>query len=82
MRFAARTVLCLALWVLPASAQVVYENGPINGETDAWVINNGYFVSDTFTVSSLNSTVTGLSSVHGCTQGTPLARLRCPLPPK
>jgi uncharacterized repeat protein (TIGR03803 family) len=28
----------------------VYDNGPINGNTDAWVINFGYVVSDTITV--------------------------------
>ena len=28
--------------------QVIYENGPINGTTDAWTINFGYIVSDTF----------------------------------
>jgi hypothetical protein len=27
----------------------VYSNGPINGTTDAWTINNGFVVSDTFT---------------------------------
>jgi hypothetical protein len=27
----------------------VYENGPINGNTDAWTINFGFVVSDTFT---------------------------------
>ena len=28
--------------------QVIYENGPVNGTTDAWSINFGYLVSDTF----------------------------------
>ena len=27
---------------------VIYENGPVNGTTDAWTINFGYVVSDTF----------------------------------
>jgi len=35
--------------------QVIYENGPINGTTDAWTINFGYVVSDNLTA---NSTVT------------------------
>jgi hypothetical protein len=48
MRIAALTVLCLALAAIPAWAQG-YENGPINGTTDAWTINFGYIVSDTFT---------------------------------
>ena len=58
MRIASLTLLCLALAVLPASAQTVYSNGPINGTTDAWTINYGYIVSDTFFLSS-NSTVGG-----------------------
>ncbi len=28
--------------------QVLYENGPVNGTTDAWTINFGYVVSDSF----------------------------------
>ncbi len=50
-------ILCLALAV-PASAQVLYDNGPINGNTDAWPFIFGYIVSDTFALSS-NSTVGG-----------------------
>ncbi len=36
-----------------------YEDGPINGTTDAWTINFGYVVSDTFTVPSNSTAVTG-----------------------
>jgi len=43
-----------------ASAQTVYNNGPINGETDAFTINFGFIVSDTFTVTQ-GSQVSGLS---------------------
>jgi uncharacterized repeat protein (TIGR03803 family) len=39
----------------------VYENGPINGNTDAWTINFGFVASDTFTVPSDGSPVTGMS---------------------
>jgi hypothetical protein len=60
MRIAALTILCLTL-ALPAMSGTIYENGPINGEVDAWVINNGDIVSDTFTVSGGNSIVAGLS---------------------
>jgi len=42
-------------------AQTVYSNGPINGNTDAWTINFGFIVSDTFTISSGSSTLSGLS---------------------
>ena len=45
LRIASLTVLCLALGVIPASAQVLYDNGPLNGSTDAWTINFGYVVS-------------------------------------
>ncbi len=37
---------------------VLYENGPANGTTDAWTINFGYIVSDTF-VANGNSGVSG-----------------------
>jgi len=49
------TMLCLVLAAIPAAAQYDnfgqghYDNGPINGTTDAWTINFGYVVSDTFT---------------------------------
>jgi hypothetical protein len=37
------------LIALPALAQTLYNNGPINGTTDGWTINSGFVVSDTFT---------------------------------
>jgi PEP-CTERM motif len=52
--------LCLA--VIPAIAQTdIYDNGPINGTVDAWTINSGYAVSDSFTVGAGGATVNGLS---------------------
>jgi len=45
----------------PAFAQEIYNNGPINGTTDAWTINFGFAVTDTFTVSSGNGNVGGLA---------------------
>jgi PEP-CTERM motif len=57
LRIASLTILCLALAAIPAMAQ--YDNGPINGTTDAWTINFGYIVSDTYTAES--STLTGFS---------------------
>ena len=57
LRIASLTLLCLALVaVIPASAQILYKNGNLNGTVDAWTINFGYTVSDTFSLSS-NSTV-------------------------
>lgn len=59
MRIASLAMLCLVL-MLPASAQVLYDDGPINGTIDAWTINFGYVVGDTFTLSA-NSTVGGFN---------------------
>ena len=39
----------------------IYDNGPINGSSDAWTINFGFVVSDTFTVPIDGATVTGLT---------------------
>jgi len=38
--------------------EVAYENGPVNGTVDAWTINFGYVVSDSFTLSK-KYTLTG-----------------------
>jgi uncharacterized repeat protein (TIGR03803 family) len=45
----------------PLDANEIYDNGPINGTTDAWTINSGFVISDTFTVSSGGGTVNGLT---------------------
>lgn len=59
------TVLAALLLVLttvsPAAAQTLYENGPINGETDGWTINFGFVIGDSFTISGGNSSVNGLT---------------------
>ncbi len=44
-------LLCLVMAAVPAMAQI-YDNGPVNGEVDAWTINFGFTVSDTFHLSS------------------------------
>jgi len=61
--FSVLAPLCITLSALvPAVAQqTLYENGPINGNTDAWTINRGFFISDNFTLSTGNSTVSGMS---------------------
>ena len=56
MRIASLVVLCLALAAIPAWAD--YDNGPINGTTDAWTINFGYIVSDSY-IAATGSNVTG-----------------------
>src|SRR5271165_6092017 len=45
----------------PLDDGVLYDNGPINGTTDAWTINSGFVVSDTFTVPNGGAPVTGLT---------------------
>ncbi len=54
-------LLTLSLCSLPAAAQVIYDNGPINGQDIAWTIDFGYAVSDSFTVGSGGATINGLS---------------------
>ncbi len=44
-------VLCLTLAALPASAQTLYDNGPINGNSSAWQITGGQVVSDSYVIS-------------------------------
>jgi len=62
MRIASLSLLalCLTLAALPAMADNVYDNGPINGTTDAWTFNFGFVVSDTFNVGGSGATITGL----------------------
>ena len=57
------TICCLMLAAVPAMADTVYSNGPYNGTTDAWTINFGFSVSDSFTVVP-NSSITGLDFVY------------------
>ncbi len=53
--------LSLLLAGISATAQTVYTNGPINGNVDAFTINFGFVVSDTFNVANNNTTITGFS---------------------
>ena len=61
LRIASLTLLLLALVAIPAMADNIYDNGPINGTTDGWTINFGFVVSDTFNVSGAGATITGLN---------------------
>jgi hypothetical protein len=54
-------LLALCAVAVPAMAQDIYNNGPTNGTSDAWLINFGHVVSDTFTVGSAGAQITGLS---------------------
>jgi len=57
------TVCCLMLAVAPAMADTLYNNGAYNGTTDAWTINFGFSVSDSFTVPT-NSSIEDLHLVY------------------
>jgi len=57
LKTAGLALLTLALVAIPGWAS--YDNGPINGTTDAWTINFGYVVSDTFP--GFGGSVTGFS---------------------
>ena len=47
--------LDLVLAASSASAQSdLYNNGPINGDYDAWTINEGFAISDSFTTYPLD----------------------------
>ena len=59
-RIASLLLLVLCMAALPAFADTVYSNGPINGTSDGWTVNFGFIVSDTFTVGSGGATVNGL----------------------
>jgi len=43
----------------PLDSNDIYDNGPTNGNTDAWTINFGFVVSDSFNVSYDNTLITG-----------------------
>jgi hypothetical protein len=51
--------LIFLLAAAPASAGVLYDNGPVNGTLDAFTINYGWTVTDSFGLSGA-STVTGV----------------------
>lgn len=53
--------VCLSLSAVSAKAQVLYENGPIDGQTLAWTINFGFEVNDSFYIANSSSQVNGVS---------------------
>lgn len=60
MRFAPIVLLVLSLMVAgPAFAATLYSNGPINGTINAWNTCCGFQVTDSFTITTGSSTVTG-----------------------
>jgi hypothetical protein len=61
----ARTILLMlavTIAAVPLAAQNdLYNNGPVNGNIDGWTINEGFIVSDSFTLTAGSSQVNGLS---------------------
>jgi hypothetical protein len=45
----------------PLDSNDIYDNGPINGNTDAWTINFGFITSDSLNLSNDGTAVTGMS---------------------
>ena len=52
-------LLCLSVTGTLLAQGVIYDNGPVNGTVDAWTINFGYVVSDTFAINGFYAIVTG-----------------------
>jgi hypothetical protein len=82
LRLASLLLLAFSL-ALPteAHAGVLYQNGPVNGIcdiqnclVDAWTVNFGFAVSDTFTMAS-NSTITGANFAFWMSPGDTLTSL-------
>jgi hypothetical protein len=64
LNIASLMLLGLTLAAVPALAQGnVYDNGPLNGNLEAWTINFGFAVSDSFTVSNNNGNIGGMDFV-------------------
>lgn len=59
MRTIALCLLATLMLIASASADVIYENGPANGNAYAWQINFGFIVSDTFYLPQ-NNVVSGI----------------------
>jgi PEP-CTERM motif len=53
------TVLCLALTAISATAQILYDNGPVNGTANAWQISDGLIVSNSFRCCRVDSGPSG-----------------------
>ena len=55
-------ILCLMLGLTSASATVLYDNGPINGQVEAYTINFGFQVTDSFTLGT-GATVSNVDNI-------------------
>jgi hypothetical protein len=54
-------LLLLTVVAIPAMAGNIYDNGPVNGEVDAFTINFGFSITDSFTVSNGNGNIGGMN---------------------
>lgn len=61
LRLVSLLLLALTIAAVPAVAQTLYSNGPINGNLYAWTVNFGFVVSDTFNVANFNTPISGAS---------------------
>lgn len=61
---AAIAIFCLLAAVAPCMADTLYSNGPYNGTVDAWIINFGFVLSDSFTLPPGSSSIEGLHFVY------------------
>jgi hypothetical protein len=59
LRIVFLALFALTLTAVPAMAQTIYNNGPINGNSGAWDITFGFVVSDMFDVTNSGTTITG-----------------------
>lgn len=74
---ASLTLFCLTLTAVPALAQGnAYDNGPLNGEAEAFTINFGLSVSNSFTVSNNNGNIGGMDFVAWVIRGTSIPQSR------
>ena len=73
------TILCLLLVAAPAMADTLYDNGPINGTTDAWTINFGFSVTNSFTCGSQDCSVEDFHIGVWLTQGDTLSSVEMQL---
>jgi hypothetical protein len=73
------TIACLVLAVSPAMADTLYSNGPYNGTVDAWTINFGFSVTNSFTCSAQSCGVTDFSIVTWNIPGDSLLNLEMQL---
>jgi hypothetical protein len=55
------SLLLTLCFVVPDRAGTIYENGPANGQVNAWPVGLGYFTSDTFTITGGSQLPTGLT---------------------